>query len=120
LSQSRRLIESEIVGTVLVVRLTQSSIADMSAVEDLDWQLKELADAEPGRNWVLDFSAVEFMLSRAINTLLVVLKRVRTQGADIHLCGLNERIREIFQVMRLDQIFRIHDSYQAALAAAQA
>ena len=55
---------------------------------------------------VLDMSALEFISSSALRTLVVTKKR-RGAAFPIALVGMNEVVREVFDVTGLDEVFEV-------------
>jgi anti-sigma B factor antagonist len=68
---------------------------------------------------VVDLSAVEFLDSVGLGTLVAILKRARALGGDVSLVVTRERIRRPFDLTGLDACFAIHDDLDAALVAAR-
>ena len=64
---------------------------------------------------VVDLDEVGFLDSTALGVLVGVLKRVRTQGGDLHLVCTQPRVLKVFEITRLDQAFTIRDSVDAAV-----
>lgn len=54
----------------------------------------------------LDFSEVDFVSSSALRTL-VAMKKTRGAAFPVALLGLNEVVREVFDVTGLDEVFDI-------------
>lgn len=82
-------------------------------------QIRELVFAhlaEGHNRLVLDFSGVEFVDSSFLGLLVVVLKRSTTSGGEVRLCSLQDPIRNVFELMRLDRLFEIYDTQEAAKA----
>ena len=69
---------------------------------------------------ILDFSTLEYMNSGGIGLLVTMLVRANRQKQKLLACGLNEHYKQIFELTRLDEAIAIHDTEQAALAAAKA
>ena len=65
---------------------------------------------------VLDLSGVTFMDSSGIASLVKMLSRVRAAGASMHLAGMSDRVRSLFEITRLDQVFKIYATCDEALA----
>lgn len=55
---------------------------------------------------VLDMSALEFISSSALRTL-VATKKKRGAAFTIALAGMNEVVREVFDVTGLDEVFEV-------------
>ncbi len=60
------------------------------------------------RTVLLDMSAITFMDTSGLATLIEARNRADTQGGQVILCGLTERITEILTVTRVTQLFSIH------------
>jgi len=67
---------------------------------------------------VLDFSHLDYMNSGGIGLLVTLLVRANRQKQTLMACGLNEHYKQIFELTRLDEAIAIHDSEEAAVAAA--
>ena len=67
---------------------------------------------------ILDFSGLDYMNSGGIGLLVTLLVRVQRAGQRLLAVGLNEHYRQIFSLTRLDEAIGIHDTTEAALAAA--
>lgn len=70
------------------------------------------------RTVILDFGGLDYMNSGGIGLLVTLLVRAQRQGRSLMAIGLNEHYRQIFSLTRLDEAIGIHDTEDAALAAA--
>jgi anti-sigma B factor antagonist len=70
------------------------------------------------RTVVLNFTDLDYMNSGGIGLLVTVLVRAQRQRQQVLAYGLSDHYRQIFELPRLDEAVGIHDSEQAALAAA--
>lgn len=70
---------------------------------------REITDvmAEGVKVILVDLQDVTFMNSSAIGALVATLKAVRAGGGELFLCSLNEQVRIIFELTKMDQIFKI-------------
>jgi len=75
---------------------------------------------EKTRVIVLDFSNLEYMNSGGIGLLVTLLVRANRQKQKLMACGLNDHYKQIFELTRLDEAIGIHDTEEAAVAAANA
>ena len=80
-------------------------------------KLLELMDDNP-RCIVVNLTDVAYMDSSGIATLVKVLSRTRRSGAALMLCGMNDRVRSVFEITRLDTVFSIFATEQEALSQA--
>ena len=56
-------------------------------------------------NLVVNMSEVGFIDSTGLSTLIHGLKRSRNMNGDLKLCGLQQSVRMIFELTRLDKVF---------------
>ncbi len=65
---------------------------------------------------ILDLSAITFIDSSGLGTLVALLKRATEQDCDIKLAGLSKEVRLLFEITKTYRIFDIFDSSAEALA----
>jgi anti-sigma B factor antagonist len=65
---------------------------------------------------LVNLSGVTFMDSTALATLVQGMKRCRQGGGDLRLCSLQQPVRIVFELTRLDKAFEIFPSEAEALA----
>ena len=78
-------------------------------------KFKELYREKP-RVLVVNLTAVEFMDSSGLATLVGTLKWCRQNACELKLVGLAQRVRSVFEICRLESIFQIYDSEAEALS----
>jgi anti-sigma B factor antagonist len=95
-------------------------------VVDVDGQLivgnrqelkhKVLEELEKGeRKFLVDFTNTGYIDSSGLGVLVSLSKKIREQGGDLRLASLNEDLRTLFELTKLDTLFRIADSREAGL-----
>ena len=80
-------------------------------------RLGQIIDSRENVRMVVDLETVEYLSSAGLGRLVALLKKAMAGGGKIHLANLQSEIRELFDVMRLTQIFTIHDTVDSACAA---
>jgi anti-sigma B factor antagonist len=65
---------------------------------------------------VVDLSQVTYIDSSGLAILIEAMQDVGKYGGKFALAGLQESVRPIFEIARLDQIFKIYPDTAAALA----
>lgn len=68
------------------------------------------------RKLVLDFGATAYIDSSGLGALVSINKRVREAGGELRLAGLNEDLRSLFELTKLDTLFAIAPTATEALA----
>src|SRR5574341_112590 len=75
------------------------------------------ASSSGARAIVLNFTGMEYMNSSGIGLLITFLVRANRQGLDLLAFGLDRHYRQIFELTRLTEAIRIHNTEAEALAA---
>ena len=77
---------------------------------------KVLEELEGGdRKFVINFSSAGYIDSSGLGVLVSLSKKIREQGGELRLSGLNEDLRTLFELTKLDTLFRIADTSEEAL-----
>ena len=101
-------------GKIAILKLTGRFDAyEVPAVKE--W-LKTAAD-EPSAQLVVNLAEVHFVDSSALATLVQGMKHCRQHQGDLHLCGLQQPVKIIFELTRLDKAFDIFVSEDDAVSA---
>ena len=81
-------------------------------------QQKVLEALEAGdRKFLIDFTRTGYIDSSGLGVLVSLSKKIRDEGGDLRLAGLNEDLRTLFELTKLDTLFAISDTAVEALAA---
>ncbi len=75
--------------------------------------LEELERGE--RTFVVDFDRTEYIDSSGLGVLVSLSKKIREQGGELVLAGLNEDLRTLFELTKLDTLFTITNDRAQAL-----
>jgi anti-sigma B factor antagonist len=67
---------------------------------------------------LVDFSAVTYIDSSGLATMIETLQRIQSYGGKFAMFGLRESVKAVFEIARLDQIFRLFPDEAAAVAGA--
>lgn len=73
--------------------------------------------AQKPKRLVVDLSRVSYIDSSGLAVLIEGMQNVEAYGGKFVLAGLQENVRPIFEIARLDQVFIIFPHVDAALAA---
>ena len=85
--------------------LEPTGILDGATTNELKLQVSDLL--HQGTDIVLlDMKQVTFMNSTGIGTMVAMLKIVRAKGKQIYLCGLTEQVKIIFELTKMDRVFK--------------
>jgi anti-sigma B factor antagonist len=64
---------------------------------------------------VVDFSTAGYIDSSGLGALVSLSRRLREAGGDLRLVGLNDELRTLFELTRLDALFPLYASCTDAL-----
>ena len=70
-----------------------------------------------GRKFLVDFTETGYIDSSGLGVLVSLSKKIREVGGELRLSTLNEDLRTLFELTKLDTLFRIADSRQEGLSA---
>jgi anti-sigma B factor antagonist len=110
-------------GEIMVFQVSKN---DDVTVVDVEGQLivgnrqelkqKVLEHLEGGdRKFVIDFSNTGYIDSSGLGVLVSLSKKIREQGGELRPSSLNEDLRTLFELTKLDTLFRIADTRDQAL-----
>ena len=87
--------------TVVVLAISESELQGDPISEALRAELLEAVDRCGAHHVVLDFQHVTFVSSVAFRPLLSLHRKLKERGGRLVLCGMKERVAEVFHVTRL-------------------
>ena len=111
--EARLLIQK--IADVTVVDFQDARILDTYQVEEIGKQLYQLVDSLNRKKLVLDFSKVQFLSSSALGILLDLHRRAKAIKGEVVLCGLRPEIKQVFDLMKLNKLFKLHPGEAEAL-----
>jgi anti-sigma B factor antagonist len=68
------------------------------------------------RKFLIDCSRTGYIDSSGLGALVTLSKKVREANGDLRIAGLNEDLRALFELTKLDTLFHIAPSADEALA----
>ena len=76
--------------------------------------LARLSDGD--ESFVIDFERTGYIDSSGLGVLVSLSKRIREHGGRLRIAGLNQDLRTLFELTKLDSLFQISENRAAALA----
>ncbi|MDX1674140.1 MAG: STAS domain-containing protein [Longimicrobiales bacterium] len=71
---------------------------------------------EGEKRFLVDFDKTGYIDSSGLGVLVSLSKKIREQGGELRLANLNEDLRTLFELTKLDTLFQIADSRDEALS----
>ncbi|MEC8735237.1 MAG: STAS domain-containing protein [Planctomycetota bacterium] len=93
--------------------LKPSGDVDLSGAPELRARIAEVFSDPPAR-LVIDLSEVPYMDSSGVATLVEGMQLANHAGATLVLAGMQDRVKSIFEIARLDTVFKIAEDLTAA------
>ena len=78
-------------------------------------RLAELLAGKPPRVFI-DLGGVSYIDSSGLAALIEAMQRIQAYGGALALYGIHSNVQNVFQISRLDQVFRIFPDREAAEA----
>lgn len=92
---------------VRVVELALPLSIDPSEFDRLNDNLLKTLGDHPADPWVLDLSQVVYMGSAVLGLMVNIRQVIKTGGGKLVLCGMSERLAQIFKTSCLERLFVI-------------
>ena len=96
--------------------LPLEGVIDLHVSPQISASLANLIAVKPSKV-VVDLSKVTYIDSSGLAVLIEAMQNVAHYGGQFALSGLQEGVRPIFEIARLDQVFRIFPDTTSALGA---
>ncbi len=89
---------------------------DTTNYMELDKELDSLVSSGE-QNILIDCTDMNYISSSGLRVFLVYLKKMRSEGGKITLCGMQTMIKEVFSISGFTSLFNIYESREKAVAA---
>jgi anti-anti-sigma factor len=104
-------------GTVILLSGPRLLDRERFPYHELQADLMRLLEVETPQHVILDFSRVQAIDTMAVQAIVGLWKRLRTQGGSLSLCCLQGVPLQILRLVRFDLLFKFHESQEDAIAA---
>ena len=108
-------IELDEKDSVSVVKFRDDRVMDPSRIQQMGTELMSLADEAAPSKLVVNFENVKFFSSQAISKLIVLERKVKSNGGALRLSNLRPEVRELFNYTNLDSVFDIREQESDAV-----
>jgi anti-anti-sigma factor len=101
---------------IRIVEFTQNKILDEGNIAEIGTVLKGLIEERERAKILLDFSNVDHLSSAALGMLINVSNRVKNHNGQLRLSNIRPAIMEVFEITKLNKLFKILPTRADALA----
>src|SRR5258707_1098734 len=70
----------------------------------------------PSLKIIIDLEKVGYIDSSGLATLVEILKKSKSQGGQLALSGMSDKVKSLFEITKLDKLFTIFPNQQQALS----
>jgi anti-sigma B factor antagonist len=115
-SRSGGTMDIEVTASAGIMVVAPRGDLDMAVADQMKRTLTKLVE-DGSRKLLIDLGQVGYVDSSGMGALVASLKHARTLGGDLHLCALQDDVRAIFEMTRLNRAITIHGTRSEALGA---
>lgn len=101
---------------VTQIEFIDRNILDESNIQQIGEEIADLVDSTPSPKLLISFSNVDHLSSAALGTMITVNNKIKNKKGQLRLANIDPQIYEVFKITKLDKLFQIHDTTDAALA----
>jgi len=91
---------------------------DLHVSPEVAASLRTMIESQP-KQVVVDLTKVTYLDSSGLAVLIEGMQNVQKYGGKFGLAGVQEDVKHVFDIARLDQVFEIYPDVDTALAAKQ-
>jgi anti-sigma B factor antagonist len=105
--------ETELVNDIIIVSPPKVDL-DAGNAEEFK---KDIAGATDKHSKVImNLEPIGFMDSAGLGAMLSAYKKVRAEGGQFRIFGLNKDVKALFELVRMHRLFEIYEDKQSAVA----
>ena len=104
-------IKITIEGDITIIAVEGS--LDTNTSKEAGDQLTKLVD-EGKLKLLIDLTNLDYISSSGLRILLVTSKKLKSQKGEMRICGLNETVKEVFEISGFTMIFNVFDAIDDA------
>jgi anti-anti-sigma factor len=105
--------EQNVYKNIIVVTLN-GRITTSEEIEALNTQVRLIKDNNIN-HIVFNLQNLDWMSSLGLGAFISYMTSLRNAGGDLLLCSLNSKMKSLFSMTRLDQVFKIYEDPELAV-----
>lgn len=102
-------------GGVTRVEFVDRNILDEANIQMIGEEIAAIVESEPKPKLLISFANVDHLSSAALGTLITINNKVRARSGQLRLADIDPQIYEVFVITKLNKLFEIHETGDAAL-----
>jgi stage II sporulation protein AA (anti-sigma F factor antagonist) len=117
LRSGQRCLQVEYLGDVTIVKFRRREILDMGMIEDIGEELFKLVQQERRHHLLVNLGNIDRISTAMVGKFLAAHQRAQAATGQLSFCSLDPRIHEVFELLKLTDVFRIFENEQQGLEA---
>lgn len=113
------LFQTSTVAAVRVIQLDLPDLLDSAEFDRLNETLLSEIAKNPQGGWVLDLSLIQYAGSSLLGLMVNIRQRIKQAGGRLVLCGMSDRLLQIFRTCSLERLFDIRRNRKDAVTRAK-
>lgn len=102
-------------GRATIVRVLEKEMLDPIVITNVTNTLLGIVEENsPLIQLVIDFECTNYLSSSALGMLIKINKRVCQDEGQLKLCRMKPKLYEVFEICKLDKLFKNYDTVEAA------
>lgn len=102
-----------------VTVITASGDINSATAHVFGGHITQVIDESDNAHIVLDMSGVYYMSSAGLRDIIAGLKQAKRKGGDLHIAGVQGRLKPVFEMVGLDSLSFFYDTVDEAVAGFQ-
>lgn len=103
-------------NNVTQVEFLDRNILDEANIQQIGEEITAIVEAGDAPRLLICFANVDHLSSAALGTLITVNNKVKIRKGQLRLSNIDPQIYEVFKITKLDRLFQIHETTDAAMA----
>jgi len=100
---------------VTIVEFVDRNILDEANIQQIGTEIGSLIESGQAEKLAISFSNVDHLSSAALGALITIHNKLKARGGVLKLANIDPQIYEVFVITKLNKLFEIHESLDAAV-----
>lgn len=97
------------------IEFVDRNILDEANIQQIGEEIGAIVDGHDDPKVVISFDNVDHLSSAALGTLITINHKIRGKNGQLRLANIDQQIYEIFVITKLNKLFEIHETAEAAV-----
>lgn len=103
-------------SNITQVEFVDRNILDEANIQQIGEEINSIVESGDAPRVLISFSNVDHLSSAALGTLITINNNIKKRKGQLRLANIDPQIYEVFKITKLDRLFQIHDTTDAAMS----